>query len=174
MKPLFTLSLDRDLPIIVDAILHRRLQMFERFSGEKSVTCLYTSPCAIGVVLPEELRARLDGYAGNTIGQEVMDDYYAERDQDEASPSLDTDIDTLLTYNIISEGDDDERDWKRMQLLHDAIVSHKSTLAVDENKLPYNVEDRVKMTREAIRSFFRFIREQIAEHKLRNTFPQGD
>jgi len=181
MTPLFTLSMDRDLPIIVDAILHRRLQMFQP-AGEnnKHGSCLYTGPCAIGVLLPEELRAKLDKMENNEVGGEILDEWAADHDPDDHRPSLDSDISTLFFYNVLDEGDDEQSTWEAMQQYHDAVVSHKHTLAkargiVDsEHKHLYEVEDRIHMTRSAIRSFFKFIREQITEHKLRNTFPQGD
>jgi hypothetical protein len=121
-KPPFSVELDlrEMLPTIRRAFDEKSLQAFT--SDGSSGKCLYAGPCAIGVCVPEQYRARLDSLSSNPNPRPAS--------------MLSTSIRSLLTFGFIRAPEDQHADLAKLQSAHDTIVRYKKIKASDiENKV---------------------------------------
>lgn len=104
MKSRFTLNRETHLPIIREAFANKTLQMFNEEQCKASPSCLYQGPCAVGVVLPDDLRLYFDG------GISAKHDPVSES------------VYSLFNEGELDSGGNDEW-WEKLQSLHDAAAS---------------------------------------------------
>lgn len=133
MKSRFTLNRETHLPIIREAFANKTLQMFDEGQCKGSNACIYQGPCAVGVVLPDDLRRYFDG--GTSVSEETVSNS----------------VSTLFNTGEL-DSSDDAAWWENLQGLHDAAASalHRKLTPRLYPETPSEYDDAVRAFAEHI------------------------
>lgn len=137
-KPHQYLSFDSDLPTLINAVLTRKLQALMPGSKAPGMCCMYAGPCAIGILLPVDLRPRFDDWDAN-----------------------DPSFANLANHLVFEVSDWELEDWNNLQGHHDNLLSARHGLYQARKSSPHLIEDHLTNVHTQLQLFFNHIRHLI-------------